>query len=499
LPHQGHKQGSEVASTRRIYLSVAISALFSWIVLGFLWRNKIGTASVDVGWHYVLVDFFYARWGSFQDLASIHPTMAQYPPVAHIFAAAIGWLVGSPFGGMTCAAILFICTIYACLFEGIKGRDRHSTTRRFYVLTPIVFGLGWLHIVYGQEISKSFFLPQAAGQCIVLLTMLCLSNCKRSPWECVSVPALIFLLGWLYQFAQIQILSCAQALWLFTIVEAWRSDRRFSLNLVAYAGILGVLGCLAILFHPELAPMLSISTNNGDIIFARYPLIVIPASAIILMMLSLAIANEKFKADLRYPLFLPAVGLGISLAALFNYAAWILLDIGSPYAVRKHGFSLVTWIVVIWTVYLAQAISRQYGHHRLETSLHRWLPELVETALAVVLCVWLNLAHTMKDISAFKSYQDAVRLDGKLNKYPFGKVVSHNEWLDPHQNFFVTLVDLRVSDATAIKRSLLADRAADSIEFKISQKRPDNPQCLTATIDSGYLIKMSCVDSGNAK
>jgi hypothetical protein len=478
---------------------VAASSLFSWIVLGFLWRNKIGTVSVDVGWHYVLVDFFYTRWGSFQDLASIHPTMAQYPPVSHIVAAGIGWLVGSPFSGMTCAAILFVCTIYACLFEGIKGRDRYSTTRRFGILTVIVFALGWLHIVYGQEVAKSFFLPQAAGQCIVLVTILCLSNCKRSRRECVTVPALIFASGWLYQFAQIQILSCTEALWLFTIVKAWRSDRRSSLNLVAHAAILGVLGCAAILFHPEFAPMLRISTNNGDIVFARYPLIVIPILAIILMMLSLGIANEKFKADLRYPLFLPAVGLGVSLAALVNYAAWILLDIGSPYAVRKHGFSLVTFIVVIWTVHLAQAISRQYGHHRLETFLHRRLPELVETALAVALCVWLNLAPTMKDITAFKSYQDAVRLDGRSNKYPFGTVVSQNEKLDSHQNFFVTLVDLRVPDAMAIKRSLLADRAADSIEFEISQRRPDNAKCLAATIDSGYLIEMACVNTSNAK
>ncbi len=470
--------GSETI-TSAWYASVAAAAAISSVALYLLLATRFASQSADIGWHYDVVEFYSTLWGSHEELGKVHRIMADYPPIAHIFGALIGHIVGSPFSGMHAASLAFVGVTYALIFAGAQNRDIVTTV---IVYTICLFAFPFFsrdQFIFGNEIRVNFFYAQSAGHATMLAVLFVLAARKRSKTEVLAVPALVFVLCWLYPLCSLQVAGGAIALWMLEVIRCAVSQngnlRQRSFQLAAMT----VLSMAAFRFHPTYSTMRAISDHNGAIA-ANIRISTLSLVAFFLFVASCALAYlaMRGKSGFVNPLFLAAAGFGASLVFAAHFAVFIVTGAGSEYALLKHAYSIVTLAIVAAACLIGHVMAapRRYPA---QTLMHVCIG-FVLIACSSCLAAWMIMAPKSFDISPFLKVQDEVRRLTRHNPKLLGATFSRLSSLSASQNYIITVTDLRVNDDLALPLLIRTkDPTPSEIPFEI--------------LDNGQDVRSDCI------
>ena len=299
--------------------------------------------SVDLAHHYALV----ARLAHYWTLPSAaDPSLGEmslYPRGAHLLAAVLARLAGSPLLGMQLAACGALLVLWCALLAILRALPPRAALLSGATLAVLILanraGLG--AELHGAELYTNYFFSQLVGQALAAVTVLALLWLERrqvpawwrygvlagAAWLCVA----IHLLPALELLAVLPLLALAE----------WRPPlrRRHVLPWLLLAA-----AALLVWRHPSFAVMQSISSHNGMLpttfLSGRGALGAYAAALALLSSLLIwrwrRLAQGAAAPALKY---LGVLGLAIALLCLAQLGA-LLLGLGSDYATQKYVFGL---------------------------------------------------------------------------------------------------------------------------------------------------------------
>lgn len=214
----------------------------------------LGSTAVDLPHHVALTALLHDNWRLDGPLASALSTMANYPVGAHLLAAVITPLVGTPLQAVNVVSWLAVLVAYGCLFR-LAGRLGPAVP--LVTAAALLAFAGWLGVIapfIGFEIVISYFYAQLVADAGYALALLALAAWGRpgSDTTLVGVAAGCALLLTFHIVAALH-LAAAAALWqVIAWAWGWIGFRRAAVRLLVLAGLLATVAALS----PEFAAML---------------------------------------------------------------------------------------------------------------------------------------------------------------------------------------------------------------------------------------------------
>ena len=329
--------------------SVLISLVCCTVIIGSR-ASRLTSGSIDLGSHLAFVSHIretlsVPQWQSF---AGVNPvpylgTMAFYPPVSHVVAAGLAGVLGSDLYGLNAVAVLSIFAFYAVLSAILI---RHGRILGACALSLIVVFLASLKVFHGDEVFGNFFFAQMFGTSSALICLY-LCTCLLSGWTAVAISCLVANgLGWTYLLSDVVF---SASFLVFLTVEVFIASRRS--RSVAVGGVLKLAAaslslCAVVVLHPQFVLMRRIAGNDG----AMDPTLPLPAIALAgLGVLCIAVhALHRRRGDSAVvDLFVVSYATGIVAVLSVQLAALLVIDAGSPYAVRKLTFDVFTALALL--------------------------------------------------------------------------------------------------------------------------------------------------------
>jgi hypothetical protein len=430
-----------IAPVRAKMISYFVFWPFALLIAGvpavYLLATCMSSESVDIALHYSLAELWATRWGTFDQFASIHPMMANYPPFSHAIAGGLGSLFGSPFWGMNTVAVLSIALCYALLFAGIASRDLAATLIAAFIVVLAIICLRRTHGFIGYELVGNYFFAHVVSNAAVFLVLFILSTNQRRRSEVVAIPLLVFVFGWLYPLGQIQLAFGAAALWVMKATKhSWRE--------VGIGVAILLLSALAVRFHPSYSTMRTISDNNGEILTrVSVSWLFVTALALLAMSAWISLQSRKDLSGLIRPSFLASLGFAVTAAFFVHYTVYMLSGAGSDYALRKHTYVVVTVATAQGSYLFARLILGESPQSQNEAiNLSSFFALVVGTWLAT----WLILAPHSKNATALLSSLSLARSFVAENQHAISKTIARIDGLEPWQNMMISSVELRIPD-----------------------------------------------------
>ena len=314
------------------------------------------------------------------------------------------------------------------------------------LVCAILFGattlaLGPSGFVHGGHLIGNYFYPHifgtAAFLCLLYVAVFILSGWMATAFATVSA----CLLGWVYPLSVVLFSACflvylAAETFTKSINEgvvAWR--------MLSQTVVTAVLLLLVTVLHPEFKIMIAISGNDGGflpIIGTHY----ITMLAALLMIAGLIVIYSNIKWPVEgWINNCRACRRCRSIYAL-QWSALYVLHLGSPYALKKHIFDIVTLLCLVLAYAIGVVVGRLLPAMQLTPS-HSMMASSV-LALTVTLAMFsaapaASMSTNIANIVRFKRYaadtmtyqlpQDAygatISLSGSLSPSdPFGKVLN---------------------------------------------------------------------------
>lgn len=350
------------------------------------------SSSPDVAHHYALIRWLLEHW-SIQDQAStVLGEMAVYPRYAHVLAAALGMLTGSPFMGMQAVTALAL----AGCWTAIALSSRLFPGRASWVFTCVLFALLAVNHftagldLFGHEIVVNYFYSQLAGQaCFMAIVMLAArvdypQGPATSAFPALGVIAASLLLAGVHLLPAIE--GIAYGLLLLAIHACSRT--RWLPRLVLL-GAVTLLAAAVLLRHPAYAAMRAISDNDGYLPLAQLSNIHrVLALAVFTGLVSLAlivrsIAGHRLHREHGAAIARHLGAAGAAIAALcMLQAIAAAAGAGSNYACRKYAFGLTTFAIVNVAGLIALMLGTRHTGQRPAGTLFGWAqPALLLGAL----------------------------------------------------------------------------------------------------------------------
>lgn len=474
-------------------ISPAAVAILSVSVLTCaVMHQRISINSIDIAGHYTLVDYFTTWWGPYSDLRVIHWTMSQYPPLSHLFGAALGRATGNPFIGMHFASLIFLSAIYVVLFKGAEQRNPFASILTWITAAAAIYLISSYRVTFGKEIQGNYFYAQIAGSAISILILYVLSKRMRSTLEVLTVPATVYVAGWLFPLAQLHLSIGSTSLWLLSAVRTALTSRELPIRELAIAAALLVLCALAVRYHPIYGLMRSIADNNA-VIDTGASVRFLVVSALLLLALSswYGVLATRGRSSLTAPYFLPAAGLAASISCITHYVAGSVTQSGSDYALLKHVFSVVTIFVVFLSCACGKFFSRLNA-----TSLRRFksTPPMLALTTIPFIVVLITVYPLSQNAGHFIAQQrEARQLAGTLPEL-YGATSSQLRALSPLQNFILTAVDLRMKDDIAHALTLEKKPPSQLPAFLLESIGSTPGHCVAFTGQTMMVVRASCAE-----
>lgn len=309
----------------------------------------LGSTAVDLPHHVALTALLHDNWRLDGPLASALSTMANYPVGAHLLAAVITPLVGTPLQAVNVVSWLAVLVAYGCLFR-LAGRLGPAVP--LVTAAALLAFAGWLGVIapfVGFEIVISYFYAQLVADAGYALALLALAAWGRpgSDSTLVGVAAGCALLLTFHIVAALH-LAAAAALWqVIAWAWGWIGFRRAAVRLLVLAGLLATVAALS----PEFAAMLRFykQAGAGTIFYPlRDPLPMamgIAAAVIVAMLLGVFLVRRRAPTEdarTRTLALLLAAASGAALLLFAQYAT-LLLDLGiGTYSTLKHLYLVAT-------------------------------------------------------------------------------------------------------------------------------------------------------------
>jgi hypothetical protein len=340
------------------WLVFALSAVILIVMRGML----LTAGSIDFAAHLSLVDFIsnnvdFPRWSGDYHNVKVIPylgVMTVYPPISHAFGAVAGWALRSEIAGMNAVALMSVFVAYTVLLY-LCVRAENLVCAILFVAMALALGpFGFLH--GGQLILNYFYahiFGTAALLCLLYVVVFILSGWTATAFAVVSA----CFLGWIYPLSEIQFSACFLVYLAAETFTKSMNERVVAWRLLAQTGVTTVLLLVVTVLHPEFKIMITISGNNGGIlptIETRY----ITMLAALLMIAGLIVIWSNIKRQSKLGLLIAALAVGVSAIYVLQWAALYFLDLGSPYALKKHIFDIVTLLCLILAYVMGVLVGR---------------------------------------------------------------------------------------------------------------------------------------------
>jgi hypothetical protein len=385
------------------FLLGACALLFLMFRYGPYFQN----GSPDYVLHFTLIDEIMRSGGVAANAADRISVMAFYPPVSHWMAALIGWIGGSGLVGIS------LVTVGATFFTYlIAARIVADTPIRLALFLGAFLLIQRTQSLVGWEVVLNFFYPQLVGDAFYFFALLCLVKVERLSYRSAIFIIMGTLTMWVQPLNAIHIMATGCFLLALELLRLWRDRRAFPLQGAVAAGVVVLLTLGILVSHPEFKLMRQISSNNGALEFA-YSMTLVVFICVVICALNAwrYVCRNAEKADL----VLGAAGLAACSLVVLQYLAWSLHGDGSPYAVKKHMYIVVTIGMMNAVRLLAALIDRPSMRNRL-------LVDCATPLLAAYMATWVLRAFTEPLAPTVRAFEQAK----ELATYQFKQLTSEN-------------------------------------------------------------------------
>ncbi|MEH6719935.1 MAG: hypothetical protein V7704_13720 [Aurantimonas endophytica] len=318
----------------------ALAHLVVIAVLVFLFGFDVYSISVDVAHHFMLVDFF-----SREDPATLLTSpwlsgMAIYPPGSHWFAAALGTVIGSNYTAMWLLCIVAIYAGYFFLGRVLQGGRGYVAVALFLVLVLLARPTG---AILGQEIIGNFFFSQLV--CAAFFFAL-LFVCGRIGRRNELAVALIGLVGaafliWIHLLPGLYLIGAVGLFLLLYAAENFRTGKPYRKQLAGVVAF-GFAGLAVIVLHPSFAAMRELSANDGALDFPVNHWLIYAVALILVAVSGWSIIWSRRHERTAFDEMLVAAAVAALALMTVQLLSLLVLGEGSPYAVKKHLFLVMT-------------------------------------------------------------------------------------------------------------------------------------------------------------
>lgn len=414
---QSRTTGIRAARHRAPLLAAAVGLAAAVAVLAHLLWDSFYSDTVDLAHHYLLVDWF-AREG-LQDRSgdpSLGVEMGTYPPGAHVVAAGLGAVLGSTFRGIHLLSALSLAGLWLSI-----GVITANLPLRRAVLAAVLLGLalllssapGPLQLqVHGHELIGNYFWAQAVGQTAFWLAVAWAVVAQRRGWAFrrtvlpVAVGAVVTT--WVHVLPAVQLLCLVGGLCLLEVHSRW-TQRRASRSRMWTPLLLPPAVAAVVAVTPGFRAQRAIAAHDGGL---DVPYLTTTAHHVVLaavlagVALALLLVTSRRRRDgaLGVLVVLSLAAFAVSLPALVQSVA-LAAGEGSPYAVKKHAFALMTAAVLMTCVGIAAAapVSRRSSPRRADPLARGLLAGLVAVVALVSLFVGRPATLDVSDVAALEA------------------------------------------------------------------------------------------------
>jgi hypothetical protein len=325
------------SSDARFYLLACV--LLAALLTAF--GGKFFDTSVDIAAHYSLADEIMKHGGLRPErMQSLGGGMEIYPRATHYLAAAVGWFCGSALVGLQLVSITAIYLIYFFIMRLVSANGALGSivfAAIFVILSRTRAEIGW-------EVVGNYFYPQLVGTAVFFAMLYWLSrNEKADPfWRVAVVAAAGIITIWLHALPALHILAAGAGLAVFTAFQEWVETRKPDPRSLAAAALMVLSAGLIVALHPTLRVWAAISRNDGYLAFT-FGLGWIPVVLAIAGGLGAFNLYRRLRGAGSYvDAVLGSAVLASAGLMTIQYAALHMFGAGTPYAVKKHMFIIVT-------------------------------------------------------------------------------------------------------------------------------------------------------------
>ncbi|MBJ7348208.1 MAG: hypothetical protein JHC87_06525 [Thermoleophilaceae bacterium] len=386
--------------------------------IGGFWSTSIDAAS-----HYTVV---YQYWETWHPATRGDPAigiMDIYPPLAHMFAAVIGTIVGSPFLGMTLTSLFAAVLVWSALFYLMHWLPRLQAVVAIGTLVALVwFNTRHGHVMlYGGELIGNYFFAHFFAQALALVAVAVASyveyiQASRFIRDCILAGAAVAasyahtlpsvaLFGFLAMLIGIEVLE-RPSNFLPALRKAWKS-----------IGI-AMLAAYFVATSDQTATIKLYANNNGSLTINHFdsPARLVALGIVVGLLSCIYLGQWLLLSPERKRMFLAWKYLSLfalSMAGLCVAQAILLkLGHGSEYAVKKYGFALGTAMfiyVALAAAQIAAAIKQRVFKAEKESNLDLAMFAVMTIGLIVIMTITFNVPKTT-------NVTDVVRYERNLQR-----------------------------------------------------------------------------------
>jgi hypothetical protein len=375
-----HGLGRSTSKVLGSIVGIMLLGAGSISVLLFFARH-IYTASGDLAWHYSLIEFIVehsALPGA--DVARLGP-MAEYPPGAHVLVAVVTSLFGvNALRALFLSSIVAVFAVYFLVLNLLGGQNRIECFASTVLTIFFIVLLRGTRMLFGNEIiHEYFFYAQLVGDLGFIFLLIVASKIRQTAIVCVFTIVAVYTLAWIYTASAAKLAVSICLIQVLSLVRSYSRER--VLLLIALALLLP----LTIVTHPTFEPMVRNAAHDGSISTAL-PFVLSGSALLLLLAPGVWWLHWRSGSSAQCePLV--AAGVAVGLLAWVQFGFLRLAGLGSPYAVKKHGFMIGTFVAASLAAWLTAMLLRSGLYRRLRgtpTFIPVYITRWIGACLAVV-------------------------------------------------------------------------------------------------------------------
>lgn len=439
-------------------------------------------SSVDLGWHWALIDYIRANGHPPREYNPALRVMSDYPPATHMLGALFASIHGSSLIGMHLLALLAIVIVYVCIACELP------------IVGSVIFGMGCLELgrhrmLIGHEIVDNYFFAQLVATALAVLMLSTVLRIGDRRWQAVAAIFSTLALGWVFPAtAAVFGVSVGVAALCHLIRVARTGNAPPLMEFAALAGLALAL-ISAIVASPYFLGMVSNASHDGTIQSWMSPRLV-GLGGLSLLCAALWFGSQKHPPSL----LIPAAAGGFGLVACVQWLA-LMLGYGSPYAVLKFSFSLGTFGFA-----LAALVISTSATHRMPRSV--WRPLMAAPILAATFYTGHSVAPA-RDLYGLQNYAEQIREAADTFPDLRNAAISVNRAFDAALNWSISTVSLAaeygvgVDQLAAFGYKAQADERSPGARFAalpLAQAASLSDSCAVYRTASIAIVKLECAD-----
>ena len=435
--------------------------------------DSLWSLSVDIAHHYALAYRISEQWWL---TAIFDPTLGEmniYPRGGHIIAAIVGAFFNSTFIGLqltTLASVAIIWISILAILNGMPQRIANASLLSFFLfflINTFILRFG----LHGHEVVSNYFFSQLVAQAFLYLSLIFSMRIEKKIGELWAAFALLFIMSFvatIHLLPAIQILGLIGGITAIKIFGIYMNSEDYSKTQIAIAVIIPVVSIIVLVFHPSFSAMLSIGANNGALKLHNipYPLGIIALSILVLLTSFILFMQwARHNTNVIEAKYFSILGASTAALCLIQYTL-NFYDIGSDYAVKKYGFSLLT-ISLIQLSIIFSLIAVRSSHTKIASSIltNDIARKIILTALG--LFVLLSVVPNKKTIDASKIVEMEKRISilaySEIPQAPDGKsnvVIGLSDFSNTI-NYLFSIAFAKTQRDFAISDVLIAGKLSD--------------------------------------